>query len=272
MLKTLDGETRLFAILGDPIAQVKSPGGITQAMVERGANAVLVPMHVQPAGFAAFMRAAPGIRNLEGLIMTVPHKIPVSAYVETFTDRAGFLGACNILRRNAAGGSWHADATDGYGFVAALRAAGFEPRDKRALLVGAGGAGSAIALALVEAGVTDLAIHDAITERRDGLIARLNGLARSQGRDASVRIGSPDPSGVDLAVNATPMGMQPSDPLPMDVDRLSVGCLAADVITAPVRSRFLEAAAARGCRTQTGVDMFTAQVDFIADFLLAAGR
>jgi shikimate dehydrogenase len=272
MLKTLDGETRLFAILGDPIAQVKSPGGITQAMIRRGANAVLVPMHVRPDDFDAAMRAARGIQNLEGLIMTVPHKIPVTAYVDTLTDRAKFLGACNILRRTVPGGGWHADATDGYGFVGGLQAAGFDPAGKRALLVGAGGAGSAIALALVEAGVADLAIHDALPGRRDKLIGRLNALAMSRGQGTSVRIGGTDPAGFDLAVNATPMGMQPSDPLPMDAGRLDAAAFAADVITAPARSAFLEAAVARGCRTQTGLGMFSAQVEFIADFLLGVDR
>jgi shikimate dehydrogenase len=272
MLKTLDGETRLFAILGDPIAQVKSPAGITQTMVRRGANAVVVPMHVRPADYDAFMLAAPGIQNLEGLIMTVPHKIPVAAYVETFTDRAKFLGACNILRRIKPGGGWQADATDGYGCVKAMTSAGFDPKGKRALLIGAGGAGSAIALSLVEEGVAELAIHDAMTDRRDALIDRLNTLAISKGLGMPVRTGSTDPAGFDLAINATPMGMQPTDPLPMDVSRMSPNAFAADVITAPVRSPFLEAAAARGCRTQTGIDMFSAQVEFIADFLLAAGR
>ena len=127
-------------------------------------------------------------------------------------------------------------------------------------------------MSLVEFGVAELAIHDAMAERRDNLIARLNALAKSKGQGAPVRIGSTDPAGFDLAINATPMGMSASDPLPMDVDRLEAHAFAADVITAPVRSPFLEAAAARGCRTQTGVDMFTAQVEFIADFLLAGGR
>lgn len=272
MLDRLDGETRLFAILGDPIVQVKSPAGITRALVARGANAVLVPMHVRPEGFDAFMRAVRGIDNLEGLIMTVPHKIPAAAYAESLTDRARFLGACNIMRRTAPGAGWHADATDGYGFVRGLQAAGFSARDKRALVVGAGGAGSAIALSLIEEGVAELAIHDAMADRRDDLIGRLNDLAQGRGLGRPVRVGSTDPTGVDLAVNATPMGMQPGDPLPLDVDRLRPGVFAADVITLPERSPFLEAAAARGCSIQVGTAMFAGQVDYIADFLLAGGR
>ena len=267
MLNTLDGETRLFAILGDPIAQVKSPGGITQALVRRGANAVLVPMHVRPAEFDVVMRALRNVVNVEGLIMTVPHKIPVMAHIETMTDRARFLGACNLLRRIKPDGGWHGDASDGQGFVNALKVGGFEPRGKRALLVGAGGAGSAIALALVEAGVTTLAIHDESPERRDSLIARLNGLGM-----ASARVGSADPAGSDLAVNATPTGMKPTDPLPIDVTRLEKGAFAADVVTVPEQTRFLDASAQRGCGTQTGTAMFLAQVEFIADFLLGARR
>lgn len=264
MIERLDGETRLFAILGDPIAQVKSPGGITQAMVRRGANAVLVPMHVEPPQFDGVMRGLREIRNLEGLIMTVPHKIPVMAHVETTTERARFLGAANILRRIVPGGGWHADATDGYGMVSALVAAGCDPKGKKALLVGAGGAGAAIALALVEAGVSALALHDGMTARRDDLVRRLNGLGK-----AAVTVGSADPAGCDLAINATPTGMKPGDPLPIDVSRLEKGAFAADVITAPIRTPYLEAAAARGCGTSTGYAMFSAQVEFIADFLLA---
>ena len=264
MLERMDGETRLFAILGDPIAQVKSPGGITQAMARRGANAVLVPMHVAPPQFDGVMKALRGVQNLEGLIMTVPHKIPVMTHVETMSDRARFLGAANILRRIAPGGGWHADATDGYGMVSALKSAGCDPKDKRALLVGAGGAGSAIALALVEAGISELAIHDGMTARRDDLARRLAGLGK-----AAVRAGSADPAGFDLAINATPTGMKPDDPLPIDVSRLEKGAFAADVITAPIRTRYLEEAAARGCGTSTGYAMFSAQVEFIADFLLA---
>jgi shikimate dehydrogenase len=267
MLKTLDGDTQVYAILGDPIAQVKSPGGITQAMVRRGANAVLVPMHVKPPEFDGVMRALGKVVNIAGLIMTVPHKIPVMAHLETMTERARFLGACNVLRRIPGTGQWHGDATDGYGFVTALRNGGFDPKAKRALLVGAGGAGSAIALTLIEAGVATLAIHDADTARRDGLIARLNGLGKGR-----VSIGSRDPAGCDLAINATPTGMKPADPLPIDATRLEPGAVAADVITAPVQTPFLQAAAARGCATQTGVDMFQAQVEFIAQFMLGPGR
>jgi len=263
---SIDGQTRLFGIVGDPIFQVKSPGGITTKFFERGANAILVPMHVRPCDFDAFMAAMRGLLNLEGLVMTIPHKMSVVKHLDQMTDRVRFLGAANVIRRIALGGGWAGDVTDGLGMVNALRSSGFDLRGKRALLVGAGGAGSAIALSLTEEGIAELAIHDTLSARRDSLVARL----KEQGRN--VRVGTPDPSGFDLAINATPAGAKANDPLPIDAEKLTSGTFAADVITAPVRTRFLEVAAARGCRTQVGTSMFAGQVDLVAEYLLAAPR
>lgn len=261
----LDGSVRLFGVVGDPIAQVKSPGGITAQFLLRGANALLVPLHVPPDGFPQFMAAAREIRNLAGLVITVPHKIAVVPHLASLTPRARFLGAANIIRRIAPDGGWHGDLSDGEGMRHALTAAGFSPQGKRILLAGAGGAGSAIALALLEAGAAELAVHDTNTARRDALLARLR-----EHSGARLAVGSADPAGFDLAINATPMGMRPEDPLPLDAARLAPGAWAADVVTLPARTPFLEAAAARGCATVPGTAMFAAQAGYVADFLLAA--
>jgi shikimate dehydrogenase len=167
-------------------------------------------------------------RNLDGIIATVPHKFAAYAACATASDRAHFLRSANILRRNP-DGSWHADTTDGEGFVAGIRVAGCEPAGQRALLVGAGGAGSAIALALLEAGVAELAIHDLNAARRDDLLLRLRG---RQG-PARVLVGTDDPTGFNLVVNATPVGMHAGDPFPLQVGRLERGMFVGEVITAP---------------------------------------
>ncbi len=113
-------------------------------------------------------------------------------------------------------------------------------------------------------GTAELAVHDAMTDRRNNRIARIRELG------GSVRVGSPDPAGFDLAINATPSGMKPDDLMSIDAARLGPGAFAADVITAPARTKFLEMAAARGCRTMPGTAMFAAQADFVAGFLLSA--
>ncbi len=261
----LTGATRVIAIFGDPIAQVKSPAGVTRALNQRGRDCVVIPAHVAPQDLDTFLRGATAARNFDGLIATVPHKFAAHAACASATDRANLLGAVNVMRRNP-DGSWHGDMVDGLGFVAAMREAGGAPEGRRALLAGAGGAGSAIALALLDAGVASLAIHDGDAGRRDALVDRLQ--TRHAGR---VRAGDADPAGCDIVVNATPAGMRTGDPLPVDAARLSRAMFVGDVITVPEITPLLAAARAAGCATQTGVGMFNAVSRLMVDFLLEAG-
>ena len=260
---TLSGETRVIAIVGDPIAQVKSPAGVTRALNTRGRNAVCVPIHVTAADVEGFIRGVSLARNFDGIIVTVPHKFAVYRLCATATERAHFLGAVNTLRRNP-DGSWHGDQLDGEGFVAGLRAAGCRPEGQRALLAGAGGAGSAIGLALLEAGVATLAVHDGDAARRDALILRLSD--RYPGR---VQAGSPEPSGFTLVINATPSGMREGDPCPVQPQGLDARMFVADVITRPAVTPLLEAARRIGCRTQVGAGMFEGVSALMVDYLLA---
>ncbi len=261
----LSGETRVLSIVGDPIAQVKSPAGMTQSLRDHGHNAVLVPMHVSPADLDAHIQGFSTAKNVDGIIVTVPHKFGVFTHCASVTDRARFLGAVNVLRRNG-DGSWHGDMRDGEGFVQGIRNMRFEPAQKRALLIGAGGAGSAIALELLEAGVSALAIHDGDTVRRDGLITRLHSRFPNK-----TTVGSDDPTGFDLVVNATPVGMKADDPYPLQIDKLTSAMFVGDVITAPAVTPLIEAARAKGCGTQVGGGMFAAVRDLMLAFLLEAG-
>jgi shikimate dehydrogenase len=200
----LDGATRVLAIVGDPIAQVKSPAGVSAALQQQGRNAILVPSHVSPANLDAYVKGISLAGNLDGIIVTVPHKFAMFAQCSSTSDRARRLGAVNVMRRNA-DGSWHGDMCDGAGYVAAMRAAGCQPEGKRALLVGAGGAGSAIALALLENGVSELAIHDADTSRRDQLIARL-----SPASPASWPLAAMTPAALPLPSTPRPPACRPA--------------------------------------------------------------
>ncbi len=262
MLSFLNGETRLHVIVGDPVGQTKSPAGLTAEFAARGVNAVCVPIHVTAADFDAFMAAAKRVINLDGIVITIPHKFAALRHCDETTERARFLGAVNLLHR-IAGGRWRGDMTDGVAMVAALRKAGCDPHGRRALLAGAGGAGSAVALALIEAGVAMLAIAEVDAERRDRLIARL--AARKPG---AVTAGSADPTGFDLVVNATPIGMAPNDPLPVEAQRLEAAAFVADLITRPAVTPLLEVARRRGCTIVSGADMFAVQAGIMADILL----
>lgn len=262
MIPTLSGATRLYVIIGDPIAQVRAPAGVTAAFSERGHDGILVPVQVATADVPDFLSVATRLKNLDGIVATIPHKFACYEACASATHRAHFLRVANLLRRRP-DGKWHGDMIDGLGFTGAARAKGIDPQNRRALLVGAGGAGSAIALALVEAGVRELAIHDSEIARRDHLVARLNSLAK-----APVRAGTADPTGYDLVANATPAGMRVDDPLPVDVSRLTPEAYCGCVITRPEVPPFIAAARKAGCVTGTGTDMYRAQQEMMVDFLL----
>lgn len=264
MLDTYSGATRVLYIVGDPIAQVKSPRGITAALRERGADAVVVPAHVRPADLPVFLDAVRRQVNCDGVIVTVPHKFDAAALCHSVSARARSIGAVNVMRRDAEG-RWFGDMCDGEGYVAGLRQAGCAPAGLRALLVGAGGAGSAIAHALVEAGVAALDLHEADAARREALAAKLRAYS-----PLVPGTGSADPTGYGLVINATPMGMRPADPLPVDVQRLEPGTFVGDVVTQPAETPLIAAARAQGLATMTGIGMFEAVGQRIVDFYLEA--
>ncbi|WFU69486.1 shikimate dehydrogenase [Bradyrhizobium sp. CB2312] len=256
------GATRLYVIVGDPIAQVRSPEGVSAAFAARGHDGILMPIQVTPSDLPDFLSVAARLKNLDGIVVTIPHKFACYQACASATERAHFLRTVNLMRGRA-DGAWHGDMVDGLGFVGAARAKGINPAGMRALLVGAGGAGSAVALALVEAGVRELAIHDSAADRRDTLIGRLNALGK-----APVRVGSTDPAGFDFVANATPAGMNDGDPLPVDVARLAPTSYCGCVITKPEVSPFIAAARRIGCVTGTGTDMYQQHQGIMVDFLL----
>ena len=256
------GATRLYVIVGDPIAQVRSPAGVSAEFAARGHDGILVPVQVSSADLPDFLAMAARLKNLDGIVVTIPHKFACYQACASATERAHFLRAVNLMRRRP-DGRWHGDMVDGMGFVGAARAKGIDPRGMRALLVGAGGAGSAIALELVEAGVRELAIHDSSAERRDALVDRLNRLGK-----APVLAGSADPAGFDFVANATPAGMKEGDPLPVDVTRLAPSAYCGCVITKPEISPFIAQARKLGCVTATGTDMYRQHQGIMVDFLL----
>jgi shikimate dehydrogenase len=261
----LSGDTRVYPIIGDPIGQVKSPAALTAIFSTRGENAIVVPFHVVANDATAVVLTLLRVRNIGGVLVTLPHKVAALGECATATERARFIGATNVMRRSGAG--WHGDNTDGCGYADGLAKAGFDIAGKSALLVGCGGAGSAIAFELLRRGAARLALHDVDAQRRDRLIARL--AERFPGK---VMTGSRDPRSFDLVANATPMGMKASDPMPVEAGLLEPRQFVACAITRPRVSPIVAAARQRGCPTMTGDGMFDAQAERLVDFLLAKGE
>jgi shikimate dehydrogenase len=261
MLGQLSDATRLFPIIGDPIKYVESPMRLTRTFHERGYNGICVPMQVAADDLDAVMAGLTAARNVDGILVTMPHKFTAFAHCATSSERAKMLGVVSVIRRNP-DRTWHGDMLDGLAFVKAQQDHGGRRKGARVLLVGAGGAGSAIAIALLEAGVGELIIHDADESRVATLLNLLKDLGKGR-----VSAGPPDPTGCDLLCNATPMGMEDGDPLPVDAALLTSSMFVGDVIAHGV-TPFLQAAEAAGCKTANGGDMVEAAQDVMADFML----
>jgi shikimate dehydrogenase len=262
MLERYSGATRLYPIVGDPIAQVKSPFGVTEAFEQRGVDAICVPMQVAPSDWQAFVAVMRTIKNVDGLIVTVPHKFMAFEACDAVTERASFLRTVNTIRR-LSDGRLIGDMFDGLGFVEACRDNGCVFADKRALLVGAGGAGTAIAHAVALAGVALLTIADIDEARRDDLVRRLSGAGYSAVSGVS------DPQPHDIVLNASPLGMAPGDATPVPLGRLAAGQFVGDVVTRPEVPPLMAAARALGLKTSNGVAMFEKVRDLMVDYLLA---
>jgi len=194
--------------------------------------------------------------------VTMPHKGTVFGHCATSSERATLLGAISVLRRNA-DGTWHGDMLDGLAFVKAQKDHGAQPAGSRVLLLGSGGAGSAIAIALVDEGVEELVVHDVDEARAADLAELLSGRGH-----ASVTTGAPDPTGCDMVCNATPLGMAGGDPLPVAADLLTSSMFVGDVIAGHGLTPFLAAAEAAGCRTANGGQMVEAVQELMVDFMV----
>lgn len=262
MFNHLSGASRIFPIIGDPIKYVESPAWLTRTFGERDHDGICIPMQVPSDALKTAMDGLSATQNVDGILVTMPHKFTAFEYCTTSSDRARILGVVSVIRRNS-DGSWHGDMLDGLAFVKAQTDHGATIEGARALLIGAGGAGSAIAVALLEAGVNELVIHDSSESRVDallGLIARLG-----EGRVSS---GPADPTGFTLVFNATPMGMEKTDPLPVDAALLDPNMFVGDVIAGHGETALIAAARAAGCQTADGGHMVEAVQSLMADFML----
>jgi shikimate dehydrogenase len=258
---TINGHTELIAHIGYPTHSFKSPMIYNPYFERAGINAVVVPMGCQAEHFPAFLRAVFQLNNIRGALITMPHKVVTVGLLDEVTPTVRIAGACNAVRRTA-DGRLQGDMFDGSGFVRGVQRKGLNLKGQRALVVGSGGVGSAIAASLASAGVAAIGVFDIRAAVADALAQRL----KQEYPHLEVRTGSNDPAGYHLVVNATPMGMNEGDPLPLDVSRLSPDTFVGEVVMATEMTAFLTAAQAKGCRVQIGADMLFEQIPAYLEF------
>jgi shikimate dehydrogenase len=257
----IDGRTKLIAHLGYPTESFKAPMIYNPYFIKHGINAVVVPMGCKADDYAAFLKLAFRLSNIHGALVTTPHKVTTVALLDEVSVSAKVAGACNAIRLGD-GGKLVGDMFDGEGFVRGVRRKGRTVKGARVLVAGNGGVGSAIAASFAKAGVAELALFDAYAPMMQGLAERL----RTHYPDLKVATGSNDPTGFDIVVNATPLGMKPGDPLPMDVTRIAPSTFVGEVVMKEEITPFLAAVRARGCDYQIGTDMLFEQIPAYLEF------
>ena len=258
----ITGATRLYAIVGDPIVQVRSAEAFTQRFADEGIDAVLLPMQVSLDRVDTVIPGLMALGNLDGLLVTAPLKETLARYASRLGAAARCIGAVNALRREA-DGSWSGDMFDGAGFVRGIERKGERLRGRRVLLFGAGGAGSAIACALAEAGVASIRIASPDPARGARLVAAVE--RAFPGCDVGSATAERD--GIDMVVNASPVGMKPGDGLPGDIGPLAPHTLVGDVVVNEAPTALIRQAIESGCPWADGRDMHAGQIDAIMTFL-----
>jgi len=251
----IDGNTDIIAHIGYPTYAFKAPLIYNPWFAAVGINAVVVPMSCQSEPFPQFLRSVFSLGNIRGALITMPHKVITVGLLDEVRPTAAIAGSCNAVRR-LADGRLQGDMFDGEGFVRGIKRKGFDPQGRRALVVGAGGVGCAIAASLAAAGVLEMDLFDVHEASAQGLADRL----LQHYPAMTIHTGSNDPAGYELLVNATPMGMKDGDPLPVDMSRVDPSTFVGEVVMKTDMTAFLKAAQARGCPIQIGSDMLYEQI------------
>lgn len=244
------GSTRVAGVIGDPVAHSLSPVIHNAAFAACGLDWVYVAFPV-PRGSGAAAVAAVRHLGLAGLNVTMPHKTDAAGACDHLTDDAAALTSVNTV---VAGpdGALLGDSTDGAGFLASLEERGVAVRNRRVLVIGAGGAARAVVLALGRAGA-----EVAVAARRPRAAAAAAGLAPG-GRAVDLAGAGDEAEAASIVVNATPLGMA-GEPPPLDPARLGPAHVVVDLVYHPAETPLLEAARARGAQAVGGLPMLVHQ-------------
>jgi shikimate dehydrogenase len=251
----IDGHTELIAHIGYPTHSFKSPLIYNPYFEHEGINALVVPMGCRAEHYAVFLKSVFQLTNICGALITMPHKVTTVGLLDEVSPTVKVAGACNAVKRDSQG-HLVGDMFDGVGFVRGVQRKGFDLTSKRVMVLGTGGVGSAIAASLATESIKAISLFDINVASMEGLAERL----KHEYPQIEVQIGSNDPDGHDLVVNATPMGMNVGDPLPMDVSRISPSAFVGEVVMRTEMTAFLLAAQQQGCQIQKGSDMLFEQI------------
>jgi shikimate dehydrogenase len=253
----ISGKTSIFGIFGHPVEHSFSPGMHNAAFAAIGLDGCYVPFAVHPDDLGNAVKAIVPL-GLCGLNITVPHKEKVIPFLDDLTDGARLIGAVNTIEVRDEKLIGH--NTDGKGFLRSLREeTGFRPKGKTFLMVGSGGAARAVCFELALAGARDILLYDIDRNKAGKLghdIRSATATRVTVTDESSLRTLAPD---ADCLINATPLGLKKSDPLPLSRDLVRKGQLVCDLVYNPPDTRFLRTAQSQGAKTLRGIGMLLYQ-------------
>jgi len=254
-MRALSGKARLAGVIGWPVAHSRSPRLHGFWLERYGIDGAYLPFAVRPEDLAAALGALP-LLGLRGVNVTLPHKEAALGLCARVSEAARRIGAVNTIIVGE-DGALEGSNTDGFGFLAHLTASqpSFRPESGPAVLLGAGGAARAIAVALLDAGVPELRLANRTASRAAALAAELVPRVRPVAwadRASSL-------AGTALLVNSTTMGMSGQAPLDLDLSRLPRQAVVYDIVYVPLETPLLAAARARGNAAVDGLGMLLHQ-------------
>ncbi len=261
----VSGRTRLYGILGHPIEQARSPETVTYELRKRGHDAILLPIHIRPEDFDDVFPQLLKLGNLDGLVVTVPHKTRIAPHLQHIGPMARISNSISVIAR-CRDDAWLGEMFDGVGCVAAIERRGVKMPGKRVQLLGAGGAGAAIGAELARKGIAALRIVEPDTIRAQNLGSSLAAAYPA----LNVSIGASRLDDIDLLINASPVGMLDENAAPITASTIPSHVVVMDAIMDPDRTKLLRIAEASGCLTVYGREMLDSQIVRVCDFLLRA--
>ncbi len=253
----ISGKTRIFGIFGYPVEHTFSPGMHNAAFKKLGMDACYVPFAVSPDRLGEAVRAIVPL-GLCGLNVTVPHKEKVLAYLDELSEEARLIGAVNTIE--VRDGRLIGHNTDGRGFLRSLRTdAGFNPKGKKFLFIGSGGAARAVGFSLALAGAKKILFRDVDIRKADDLardISRKTGVDAGTIPEDLIPVAAAE---ADCLINATPLGLKKTDPLPIRKETVLKKHLVCDLVYNPPETALLKTAKARGAGRLSGLGMLLYQ-------------
>lgn len=257
----ITGHTKVFYCVADPIDQVRAPEVFNEVFARHEVDAVMVPMQVHPSQLSATLRTIFNSPTVGGVSLSIPHKAAAVDIVDCSSKSATVANAVNAIRRMT-DGRLEGELFDGEGFRRSLDRAEIAYANQRVLIIGAGGAASAVATSLAAADVQEIALFDPDHAKAEQLARRL----REAFGIKATSLSKGDPRGFDLIVNASPIGLKSSDPLPVDVSAIAQHAAVCDILMKNQPTPLLRAAAARGLSAEPGFDMLIQQTPLYLEY------